>query len=82
MSDSRKNLKLQPDAFERLESLKPDGITWSQFANELADAYESSPDTESASNDTSDVGPRLETIEELLESVPRDTAREIESRFG
>lgn len=83
MTDSRKNLKLKPQAFQRLESLKPAGMTWSQFMNELADEYEaSSTPADEPSSDTSDVEARLETIEELLETVPRETAREIESRFG
>lgn len=35
MGDSRKNIKVSPETFERLDDDKPEGVTWSHYLDEL-----------------------------------------------
>lgn len=35
MVDNRKNIKLDPEAFEQLSEDKPDGVTWGYYLTEM-----------------------------------------------
>jgi len=40
----RKNIKVKPDTFSELQTLKPEGVTWDYFLRQAGNAWDMSRD--------------------------------------
>lgn len=83
---ARTSISCTDDVRDRLNSLRPDGVAWNDFLEDLADAYEEPQDGGMNSNEFADVADEVEKlqarVDELESSLPERTAEALERRLS
>jgi len=86
MAESRKNIKCSPEVFNQISNVKEElGVNWDELlrlgAESIRTVHIDEIDTEREETEGSEIEELTKQIEELRNTLPRNTADEIEERL-